>query len=163
METDRKTESKTAKPKDRTWGIGIAVFYSLFVVVTLGLVFYATLQKFDLVAENYYEDGVRYQDRIDQKRLAESAEYKLEIKYDRANRAVNLQFPENLATDSISGKVVLFRPSNASLDRHWELQVDTDGSQRLDLKGASKGVWKVMVYWKAGSTDLYSEKSIYVE
>jgi len=162
-EMNTKAGNVANQSKDRTWGIGIAVFYSAFVIVILGLVFFATLQRFDLVADSYYEDGVKYQQRIDQKKLAESDEYKIDVSYIGSTRTLEIAFPVAIAPDSILGNVVLFRPSNAALDRKWDIVVGPGNRQAIDLRDARDGVWKIMVYWKAGDTELYSEKSIYIE
>lgn len=158
-----KTKNEPDKPKDRAWGVGIAVFYSAFVLITLGLVFFATLQRFDLVADNYYEEGVKYQQRIDQKKLAESPEYRIDVNYDRSARGLEISFPTTISVDSISGNIVLFRPSNAALDRRWGIDLDSESKQLIDLREVQRGSWKVMVYWKAGSSELYTERSIFVQ
>ena len=162
MMTDQQPKAPVEK-KDRAWGIGIAIFYSAFVVVVVGLVFFASLQRFDLVADNYYEDGIKYQSKLDQMKLAESAQYEPGVTYKRSAKQLELAFPAAIHADSISGRVVLFRPSNAALDRHWDLDLDNTGKQLLDLHDFRKGSWKVMIKWKAGAADLYTERSIFVE
>ncbi len=150
-------------PKDRTWGIGIAVLYTAFVLAMLGLVFLASLERFDLVDKNYYEDGIKYQERIDQMKLANSAPYKLDISLKKPAQQLELTFPAAIPSDSISGKIVLFRASNAALDRNWDITADDQGKQQLDLSTLRHGSWKVMVYWKAGAADLYTEKTVFID
>ncbi|MGB1317661.1 MAG: FixH family protein, partial [Flavobacteriales bacterium] len=48
------------------WGWGISIFYGSFVVFMLGMVTLAFQQDFDLVADDYYEQEIAYQGRIDQ-------------------------------------------------------------------------------------------------
>ena len=46
------------------WGNWIAVAYSVFVLFIIAMVYLAFGEKWDLVAENYYEQEIQYQDKI---------------------------------------------------------------------------------------------------
>ncbi|MCB9190933.1 MAG: FixH family protein [Flavobacteriales bacterium] len=54
------------------WGTRITLFYGSFVAFMLFMVVMAVQQDFDLVADNYYEQEIAYQDRIDQMNNANS-------------------------------------------------------------------------------------------
>ena len=50
------------------WGTKIVILYSSFVIMMLGMVFFAVNQEFHLVTDNYYEEELLFQEQINQKR-----------------------------------------------------------------------------------------------
>ncbi len=48
------------------WGWRITILYSSFVVFMIGMAVMAFRQDFDLVSDDYYEEEIAYQGRIDQ-------------------------------------------------------------------------------------------------
>ena len=47
------------------WGIKLIIGYSIFVVITLGMIFFTTTLNTDKVIDNYYEAEINYQQHID--------------------------------------------------------------------------------------------------
>ena len=48
-----------------SWGISISIVYILFVVVMVGAVIFSTTQESHLVADDYYEREIAYQNQIE--------------------------------------------------------------------------------------------------
>ena len=48
-----------------SWGTGIAIFYSFFVIAMLVFVYAATKQDNSLVSDTYYEEDLSYQKKLD--------------------------------------------------------------------------------------------------
>jgi hypothetical protein len=48
-----------------SWGTGIAIFYSFFVIAMLVFVYAATNQDISLVSDTYYEEDLSYQVKLD--------------------------------------------------------------------------------------------------
>ena len=66
------------------WGIGIAAAYITFALGMILFAVHASRQHYDLVSNNYYEQAVKYQDKIDAGHNAEQA--KLDIAFNELPR-----------------------------------------------------------------------------
>ena len=139
-----------------SWGLGIAIFYGLFLVIAIGSAIYTFTLDYFLVSENYYQQGIDYQYQIDKvKRTAELGE-SVNWRYDSINQVVNLQYPVELS----SGKVVFYRPSNSNLDRYVKIEKDENNQQSINVRNWQKGFWKIKVDWELNEEMYYNEGSI---
>ncbi len=144
-----------AGTKGNYWGKGIAATYIIFVIVTLTMTYSMMTRNVDLVAINYYDKEIKYQDQIDKinnsKRLAEV------LKYELTGGAVVFAFPK---IGDISGEYVFYRPSDSKQDFKIKIQPDKDNRQAIDLSSFARGYWKVKIEWKSGGTEYYDEEQI---
>ena len=141
------------------WGSGIAIFYTAFVIVMIGMVYMSTQNKTHLVQENYYKKDLNYEAFRQKRQNAANLDQKLSIAYDISDKAIELKFPPEMT--SAEGKVSLFRPSNKYLDKSYELVIDSNGDFNIPLeKGLKKGLWTVQVDWTADNKAYYQEESI---
>ncbi|NBP23395.1 MAG: hypothetical protein EBU81_02315 [Proteobacteria bacterium] len=60
------------------------------------------------------------------------------------------------------GRVRLYRPSEAALDRELPLAVGADGVQSIDAGSLKPGLWKVRVHWGPEDAGYYAEGSVVV-
>ncbi len=124
------------------WGWRIAIFYGSFVVLMVGMVIAAFQQDFDLVADDYYEQEIAYQGRIDQ--LTNAQEDNLKIRITSTAETVNLTFPG----PSEEVKVHFFRPSDDTMDFLVE-EASVDSSVRVSKEKFTKGKYLVKTEWKS--------------
>lgn len=137
------------------WGKGIALVYITFVVGMLGLVYLAVSQDFDLVSEDYYEQEIAYQGRIDQMTNAKDDGQKVIVS--EADGAVRLAFNSKAA----DVKVYFFRPSDESKDfKVEEAVVDTELSVSSDQ--LTTGKYLVKVEWKSNGKTYFQEQDFIV-
>jgi hypothetical protein len=126
-----------------TWGTGIAIIYSLFVLIMLGFVFASTKQDHSLVSETYYEEDLRYQSKIDEinrtRQLSDS--FELDIKQNPAS--ITVVIPKQL--NSFKGKITLFHPAYAHLDQVFFLETNASGTQRVPVKNWIRGRWLIKI------------------
>ena len=93
------------------WGTGIVIAFVLFISFILFFVIKASTQKkynYDLVSEEYYKDELNYQTDID--KLNNTKELNIKITTIKTKDGIEIAFPENYITESINGKVSLYRP-----------------------------------------------------
>ena len=140
------------------WGIGIAVVATMFVVFILRLVFLCSEQKVDLVSEKYYENEIKYQERIDQQQNAANGSRL--VRFDQHQGLLSVRFP---SSSDWSGTAKFFRPDNAGLDFDVQLSPDANGVQEFSLKDMKPGNWKVMLEWSDGKEKMYQEEKIWVD
>lgn len=156
MENPKK-DSETTK-KEWKWPMGILAFYLTFVTLTLGFVFFTFTVHFDLVSPDYYERTLAYQEHIDSESNAMSLEHPLS--WEISEGELILQFPSELIASGLSGAIVLYRPSNASLDREIQVEADGTGFQRISLAAMAPGHWEMHVRWASDGKAYFSKSDM---
>lgn len=145
------------KGKSR-WGIGILAAYIGFIAGIMTLVFISMSQQIDLVSEKYYDQGIRYQERIDALRNSASLKDKLTIESEAGNLV--LHFPRQISPHAIGGTITLYRPDNKSGDAQVGVALDTAFTQRIPSAKFQRGLWRVKVDWRAGGIPYYDEQPV---
>lgn len=137
------------------WGTRIALFYGSFVAFILFLVYMAVKQDFDLVADNYYEQEIAYQERIDQMTNANSDGQKVLIT--KGDDGYQLAFSEK-AEDV---KVHFFRPSDDTKDVLLE-EAAVESVLAVPSSQLIAGKYLVKVEWKANGKTYFQEDDLFV-
>jgi len=137
------------------WGWGIALAYSTFVAFMLGMVALAVNQDFDLVADDYYEQEIAYQDRIDQ--LTNASVEGIKVTYASDGERYRFTFPAN----STKVKVCFFRPSDDALDH---CASDFVAAEPITVPRAklAAGRYLLKLEWMANGTKYFQEDDIVV-
>lgn len=142
------------------WGIGIAMLYTGFVIGILTLVVMSSRQKVDLVAENYYEEELGFQKKID--KIERTKALTQPLLWGVNQEGVQLQFPEDMSGKKISGKVKLYCPSDNRKDREFSINPAQDLSQLIPAKELVAGRYKLQVEWQADSATYWNEGAIVI-
>ena len=142
------------------WGFGIATTYIVFVIVTLIMVAIFMNQDVSLETENYYSDGIKYQEQIDKINRTQSLPQQLDISV--AQTGILFSFPKIFDAKDFSGKISLYRPDNKKKDFIVDVSPDTSHSQTIAFESLDKGLWKVKVDWAAKGNNYYNEKLVMV-
>jgi nitrogen fixation protein FixH len=150
------------KPSRNLWPLGIITTFALFFAGTVGLVVMACSQKVDLVSADYYEQELKFQGRIDRVERTRHAATQAVVAYDAAKKCITVSLPADQARHEVSGRIELYRPSAAGLDREIKLAPDANGVQRLDAAGMAPGLWKVRVSWTVENQDYFLDQKVVV-
>ena len=140
------------------WGVGVFVLYSAFVILILFLVFKSVNTKVDLVTEDYYQQELKYQDKIDQKRNYAGLEQGL--KHEVSGSTIFLAFPPG--HQSAEGTVMVYRPSNKSYDKMFDIKLDENSKMIIAMENSPIGLYKLKVDWSNRDTAYYVEEDIYL-
>lgn len=151
------TETKKKFPP---WLIGIILTYVTFMVFFLGFLFFSMTQRVDLVEEDYYEQELKHQQRIDAVNRTQSLPVQPHWKYIPADRVFRLQFPPELASRQVEGTIEFFRPSDARQDFSIPLDLDAQGEQIVELRQLSSGFWRVLIEWQMDELDYFNEAEV---
>lgn len=143
-----------------SWGKKIAILYIGFVVLIMTMVSLTMREKVDLETPDYYEQELKFQDKIDKMSRAEQLNEPLTWRI--MNDGLVISFPAELSSQKPAASIHLVRPSDATLDKNFELKPDTLTSRFISLSGLKKGVYKLQVDWSAGETTYYNEGVITV-
>lgn len=141
------------------WGNWIAFAYTAFVLLIIFMVYMTFGEKWDLVSENYYEQEIKYQEKIDQKSAALADQIKPQLSIDGKNLLVSIPFENDSVEKKISGQINFFRPSDASKD----FTVDfNDEHISVALDRFSKGKYTAKVNWSIEGVDYYNEQVLII-
>lgn len=138
------------------WGKSIVLAFVLFALFIGVLVTISVRQDVPLVAANYYEQELRYQEQIDRMKNTDQLAVKPVIEV--VEGSLEVRYPA--MAEITSGEVELFRPSDARLDRKYSLLPDAT-VQRIDLAGLPGGMYKAKMRWSQGGKEYYLERTIY--
>ena len=138
------------------WGHGIAIFFTCFVIFMLVLVVKAFQENIDLVTDDYYQEELDYQTRIDKIKNDQLLIVPVEIKSEKGG--INIQFPE--FESNIQGEIQIFRPSDAKFDLIRAIETDVYYRQHISTSKLPGGFYKVKVSWEADGKKYYTEESV---
>lgn len=137
------------------WGTGIFIFLVLFFIAIFSFVYFAFNQNTDLVEDDYYPKELSYQQQIEKRRnLKELGE---EIRLIQNNKELYFSFPASQKHDDIEGEIYIYRPSDASSDMKFKIELDSTNSQTIKAENLLKGKYIVKTDWT------YQNKSFYQE
>lgn len=143
------------------WGVGITVFYSVFVLLVISFLFFSFGMKTDLVEDEYYEKSLKYDEVIEKTNRSNRLEKNILAEY--INGAVLVTFPGIGSGNKISGQIKFYRPSDAGKDFTIDIITDTSRKQLIDVARRDKGQWVMKFDWKSGDSAYYYEKKISFE
>lgn len=143
------------------WGYGILVFIIVFLLFIAGNIFYSTFIRTDLVERDYYESELKYQEQIDKMQRTKDSGVIPEFIQGAATLAV--KFPDDYKDKEVSGQFYFYRPSDASLDRVIEMDLNENSFQTIQTKGIPKGFWRVKIDWNVDSVSYFHEEEIYIK
>lgn len=137
------------------WGKGILLTIISFVALIMTMVVISVrMDGIELVTENYYEEEIKYQDRIDQSNSANELDRTV-ISYDPQVKAVLLDLP-----NGSTGTLQLFRPSDSTLDQEIQISVNQSGQTSVSVSDLKAGYWKLQLKWDEAGVTYYEEKKI---
>jgi len=154
--------NSTKKSSFNPWPVSIIVFFALAICGVVTFTVYCTRHHVDLVAADYYEQEVRYQDQMDRANRATSLQAPAKVDYNKTTRLITVSLPADHLQQSLKGWIQLYRPSAASLDQKLPLTVDAAGKQMIDGKILSDGLWHVRVSWNLNGADYYFDQKLVI-
>ena len=146
------------KTKFNPWPYGIIAFFILLLCGMAGFVAIVLTHRESMVSENYYEQELKYQDRIDSAARAEKSG--ANIRLDDAGGKLFVAVPPAQLAQKFSGAIEFYRPSAPELDRNFQFTPGADGIQKMDVTKFAAGLWQVRVRWNAGGQDYFLERKI---
>ena len=153
---------KPTQPRIEPWPIGIAGFFVVLIAALATWVVVAQRNREELVSADYYEQEVAYQQQIN--RLRRSADSGVVIGFVPVGQGgvIRITWPLASRPGEAQGRVRLYRPSEAALDREVPVLVGADGVQSIDAGTLKPGLWKVRVLWGPEDSGYYAEGSVVV-
>jgi hypothetical protein len=148
------------KPTRNLWPYGIIATFVIFISGTIGLIVMAAAQKVDLVSNNYYEQEIKYQTRMDD--IERTKQLGATATYDATGRCIVILLPAEHAGKNVTGRIQLYRPSASGLDQQFRLEPNGNGVQRLNAVSLQNGLWRIRVAWNVAGHDYFLDRKIVV-
>jgi len=140
------------------WGHYVVIGFMGFVVLILFMVYRSYQLKNELVSEDYYAQEIAFQDVIDKKTNA--SKLKENIIWEKTDNGLLFRYPD-LGTE-IKGEIYIFRPSDKSLDAHFEISVNKDHQQFIEMKNMTKGKYIIKIDWTVGEIEFFTEGLLFM-
>lgn len=116
-------------------------------------------QKIDLVSNNYYEEELKYQDRIEEmtrvKNLSEPVKVNVE------GSQLFIIFPKEFNGTKINGNVHVYYPADEKKDISFAFNTENNLITH-ELKAGNKGMYVIKLSWMSHNTSYYTEQNIFI-
>jgi hypothetical protein len=141
------------------WGKSIIAAFILFGAFIATLVTICVRQDINLVTKDYYREELEYQRQID--RIAHTAmlSERPSIKVEGGG-LLKIIYPDFARVQN--GALELFRPSDARMDRKFELKRTKELSQFVSTAGMIKGMYRARLRWTMNGEEFFLEQVIYL-
>ncbi len=136
-----------------SWGTGIWAFYGLFVLMILVMVSMSVIQKIDLVTDNYYEEEISYQSKID--KISNAKALSTPLKWEVTESGVMIVYPAGFK--SVSGEIRFSCPSDNRKDFKLTIQPDATGRQFISTQKVISGRYQIQVDWNAAGIGYWND------
>lgn len=143
------------------WGSGIALLYSGFVIGILTLVVMSSRQKVDLVTENYYEEELGFQKKID--KIERTRQLKQPLLWGVNQEGIQIRYPEEMRGLGISGKIKLYCPADNGKDTEFSVQPDSTLQQLIPASKLRAGRYQLQIDWQADTATYWNEGVIVIQ
>ncbi len=147
--------------KKISWGTGIAMLYTGFVLGILFLVTLSVNQRVDLVSEDYYALELDFQNKINKTHRAEALPEPLRWKM--TDTALEIKFPPEFSHQNLSGKVRFYCPSNNGKDKEFAIIPNATNQQTILLNKLQPGRYLLQFDWKNGETTYWNEGALVIK
>ena len=141
------------------WGKALASSLIVFAGLMAFFVVKAGQNPEALVTERYYEQELKYQQRIDDAARARtlSSAVAMEI----AAGGVRLTFPAEMNGQSITGELTLLCTNDPAGDRTLVVRT-ANGTYLSGLSGARSGLYHAQLEWAVAGVNYYTERKLIV-
>lgn len=142
------------------WGTRIFIFYSFFVVGILFLVIRSTFHTWDLVADDYYGEELKYESRMNA--ISNTGQLPSRPAMRVEGNSVVLNFPTELLTSQPSGRVKFYKPADKGGDFDLPIQLDNHGNQAMVIPVGKSGRYNAQLSWSTNDRQYYQEYSLFL-
>ncbi|MBK6776307.1 MAG: FixH family protein [Flavobacteriales bacterium] len=142
------------------WGKGLVLTLITFGGLMTWLVVKSIQNPEPLVTEQYYEQELKYQQRIDNTERANALSANVSMV--PSAQGVRITFPPEAHSGSITGVLTLLRPNDPLADRQVIVAADTTGIFDAVTPGLVAGRYNALLEWSANGIAYYTEEKLVV-
>lgn len=142
-----------------SWGNKLLLVFIAFAMLMGTLVYKCTQQNFELVSADYYNEELRFQDKIDGENNANRLS---NLSITQTTDRLIIQMPKEQMGSAISGQLWFYCGSNASFDRKIPLAVNDQGQMIIEKSALVKTNYLIKTTWESGKEKYYKEVTVNV-
>lgn len=142
------------------WGKGLALTLAAFAGLMVWFIIMSARNPEPLVTDQYYEQELKYQARIDNTERANALSIAVGMR--PVKGGVLLSFPQELRAHAITGELTLLRPNDPTADRVLTITPDTSGTFLALAPGLAPGRYNALLEWAANGINYYTEEKLVV-
>lgn len=139
------------------WGNKLIIVFVGFAALMSTLVYKCMHQDFQLVSKDYYNEELRYQERINGLRNAGTAGA---VTIEQSAGVINLRLPGTLKGLALQGQVHFYCPANAANDVKLPPDFNNDGDMQVNKSQLTPARYLVKISLNQAETPYYYEQSI---
>jgi hypothetical protein len=137
------------------WGTKIFILYTGFVVFMGTLVWKSMHTKFDLVTEDYYQQEIGFQKKLDAQTATATLTQRPVMSV--TPEAIIVFFPQDFSTKAIKADLQLYNPADAGLDKTFtDLQAEA-GKLTIARKDLPAAQYTGKLTWQCDGKTYYQE------
>ena len=147
----------TSKPsRIQVWPVMLTLWFILFIGVCVWFVFRSFGMRHDLVTPDYYEEGLRHDDKIQALARSRQLPDPPRVEVDAAKHRLIVYMPAT-AKDAV---LTLYRASDAKMDRTYGLQNGVPSV--IDTPDVLPGRWQAQIRWVYENEDYFHREDLYI-
>ena len=139
------------------WGTGIVIAFIVFAALLTVAMVLGSRERVDLVTPDYYEEEIRFQDRIDYR---DNAKQIGDLEVTITSTEVRIIFPSAIDAEHATGHIKFYKPDNANFDFVESLMLDEDNTMVINREERIGGLWTLMVQAEQDGKSFYWEEKI---
>lgn len=144
-----------------SWGIKIIISFIIFAAGVAVMVAVSMKNDTDLVAENYYEKEIKYQNEIDM--LKRSIFLKEKIKIRLEVKDIIIEVEDSKLAGNLSGEIYFYRTNDEDKDFIERINFTNGGMQKINTENMNRGLWKLRLNLIYNSEKYFIEERIFLE
>lgn len=138
------------------WGTFLAMGMATFIIFIVSLGIRMAMSSDSVEEKNYYEKGLRYDERINSEKNTAALSIKPVILFLAQNNTLQINMPDKMTVES--AELLLYKPDAAASDVHADVSVLRQTSTaEIDLKGLPSGRWIAKFNWQSKGKPYYLE------
>lgn len=139
------------------WGKWIVVSFLIFAGFIGALVTVCIRSDVSLVSKDYYREELEFQKQIT--RLENTSTLKSKPSIEVGIGTIQIAFDFN-ALDT--GSLILFRPSDAAMDKKFLLTQSTSAIQVFSTVNMNRGMYRARMQWMQDGKEYFHEQVIFI-
>jgi hypothetical protein len=139
-----------------SWGNKLLIAFIAFAALICTLVYKAVNTPTDLVSEQYYDDELKYEDRI---QAINNAAGISDVQVQQDASTITVTLPREMDGRALKGQAYFYCKTRASKDKYLSLATNTRTTV-FPRKELPKGSFVLKLSWKSGKENFYTERSI---
>jgi len=142
------------------WGNKLLLTFIVFGLGMGYLVYRSLSTNYELVAKDYYNQELRYQQVIDGSNLANRLS--TPVKVEQTGTGIQLALPPEMKNKSISGDILFYCAYDEKKDRKFPLSISPEGIQVFGSSSFHPGDYTVKINWAVEGKNYFAEKKLTV-